>query len=193
MTMRIENHIHILHIKLYYFERCWNAALSFSDLNKLFDDGTINKSQVERWFKKFKSGDTKLKKGKSSSIKFWRTGTSANRGRKRKLDNQHVGRRLQCGPIDHRSSSQKARKNMKIDELYENYKAERVRIFNHLLQRNKQSPFLKNLTGGEAWLLFKNVKRKKVYTQRNTGRRPLEATTRYGDEARQWANTLFTK
>ena len=38
----------------------WKAAQSFRDLNELFVQGTISKSQVERWFKNFKSGDTNL-------------------------------------------------------------------------------------------------------------------------------------
>ncbi|GFY53631.1 histone-lysine N-methyltransferase SETMAR [Trichonephila inaurata madagascariensis] len=41
-----------------------------------------------------------------------------------------------------------------------NNRADHVRIFTELLQRNEQTPFLKNLVTG---LLFKNVKRKKVY------------------------------
>ena len=36
--MRVENHIHIRHIKLYHYEKGWNAAQSFCDLNKLFGD-----------------------------------------------------------------------------------------------------------------------------------------------------------
>ncbi|CAK9796216.1 Mariner Mos1 transposase [Anthophora quadrimaculata] len=48
-------------------------------------------------------------------------------------------------------------------ELNDNNKAERVRIFTDLLQRNERDPFLKDLvTGDESWLLFKNLKRKKV-------------------------------
>lgn len=46
--MRIENHIHIRHIMLYHFEKGWNAAQSFHDLNEFFGKGMINKSQVER-------------------------------------------------------------------------------------------------------------------------------------------------
>lgn len=60
MKMRIENHIHIRHIMLYHFEKGWSAAKSFRDLNELYGKGTISQSQVERWFKKFKSGDTNL-------------------------------------------------------------------------------------------------------------------------------------
>ncbi|GFX25976.1 histone-lysine N-methyltransferase SETMAR [Trichonephila clavipes] len=50
-------------------------------------------------------------------------------------------------------------------EFSDNNRADRVRIFTELLQRNEQTPFLKNLVTGnvcESWLLFKNVKRKKA-------------------------------
>lgn len=39
--MRIENHIH--YIMLYHFEKDWNAAHSFRDLNEFSDEGTISK------------------------------------------------------------------------------------------------------------------------------------------------------
>ena len=51
--MLIENH----HIMLYQFEKGWKATQPFRDLNEIFGEGTISKSQVERWFK---SGDTNL-------------------------------------------------------------------------------------------------------------------------------------
>ena len=57
MKKRTENHIHIRHIMLYHFEKGWNEAQSFRDLNGLFGEGTISKSQVKRWFK---SDDTNL-------------------------------------------------------------------------------------------------------------------------------------
>ena len=107
-------------------------------------------------------------KRKRSTIKFRRSGTFGSCGRGPKLDNQNVGRRLEYESFDHRSSSQKARKSIEIDwmgphELSDYNKAECARIFTDLLQRYKPSPFLKNLvTGIDSWLLFKNVKRKKV-------------------------------
>jgi hypothetical protein len=64
---------------LYHFEKGWKGAQSFRDLNELFSEGTISQSQVERWFKKFKSGDTNLEdeegKGRhpiSTKPSFWR-------------------------------------------------------------------------------------------------------------------------
>ena len=56
--MRIENHIHIRHMMPDHFEKDWNATQSFCDLNEVFGQGTISKSQVERRFKKFKSDAT---------------------------------------------------------------------------------------------------------------------------------------
>lgn len=43
MKMRIENHIR--HIILYHFEKGWNAAQSFRNLNEFFNEKTIGKSQ----------------------------------------------------------------------------------------------------------------------------------------------------
>ena len=45
--MRIEIHIHFRNIMLYHSEKGWNAAQSFRDLNELFDEGTISKSQKD--------------------------------------------------------------------------------------------------------------------------------------------------
>ncbi|KAI4465823.1 mariner mos1 transposase-like protein [Holotrichia oblita] len=60
VRMRIENRIHIRYIMLYHFEKSWSATQSFRDLNDLFGEEIISKSQVERWFKNFKSDDTNL-------------------------------------------------------------------------------------------------------------------------------------
>jgi hypothetical protein len=65
--MRVDNHIHI---REYGYRHAFfshyvlplrvrlKATQSFHNLIELFDEGTISQSQVERWFKKFKSGDT---------------------------------------------------------------------------------------------------------------------------------------
>ena len=46
--MSVENHTHIRHIMLYHFDKSWKTAESFRNLNELFGEGTISKSQVER-------------------------------------------------------------------------------------------------------------------------------------------------
>lgn len=46
---------------IYHFEKDWNITQSFRGVDELCGTcGTISKTQVERWNKKFKSGDTNL-------------------------------------------------------------------------------------------------------------------------------------
>ncbi len=37
--MRVDNHIHIRHIMLYHYQKGWEAAQSFRDLNDKLKDG----------------------------------------------------------------------------------------------------------------------------------------------------------
>ena len=169
--MRIENHIHIRHIMLYHFEKGWSAAQSFRDLNELYGEGTISKSQVERWFKKFKSGDTNLVdvEGRGRPSNFNDQALLSAVEEDESLTTRMLAEDFN---VDHSTIVRRLKKLGKVwklagwvpHELSENNKAERVRIFTELLKRNEQTSFLnKNLvTGDESWLLFKNVKRKKV-------------------------------
>ena len=165
--MRIENHIHIRHIMLYHFEKGWK---SFRDLNKLFGKGTISKSQVEKWFKKLRSGDTNLadEEGRGRPSNFDDQALLAAVEEDESLTTRMLAEAFN---VDHSTIVRRLKKLGKVwklagwvpHELSDNNKAERVRIFTDLLQRNEQTPFLKNLvTGDESWLLFKNIKRKKV-------------------------------
>ena len=185
--MRIENIIHIRHFILYHFEKGWNATQSFRDLNEVFGKGTIRESQVERWFEKFKSGDTNF-------------ADEEGRGRPSNLNDQALLVAVEEDEslttrilvedfnVDHSTIVRRLKKLGKVwklagwvpYELSDNSKAERVRIFTDLLQRNEQTSFLKNLvTGDESWLLFNKRQKKeglrfaRCFTQRNTERRPL--------------------
>lgn len=63
----------------------WKAAESF---NELFSKGTISESQVESWFKKFKTAETNLEHGEGRGRPSeFTTGPSSGRGRRRKPDN----------------------------------------------------------------------------------------------------------
>ena len=59
-------------------------------------------------------------------------------------------------------SSQETRKSTEIDLRQE--QSRRVRTFIDLLQKNEETPFLKNLfTWDKSWLLFKNIKRRWIF------------------------------
>ena len=61
VIMRVDNHVHVRHIMLYHFEKGWKATESARDINELFGEGTIGERMVQKWFKRFKDGDTSLK------------------------------------------------------------------------------------------------------------------------------------
>uniref|UniRef100_A0A914CHY5 Mos1 transposase HTH domain-containing protein n=1 Tax=Acrobeloides nanus TaxID=290746 RepID=A0A914CHY5_9BILA len=166
--MRVDNHIHIRHIMLYHFEKGWKTAQSIRDLNELFGEGTISQSQVERWSNKFKSGDTNLEdeEGRDRPSDFGDAVPLEIVEEDESLTTRMLAEQFN---VDH--STRRFKKLGKVwklagwipYELSEHNKAERVRIFMELLQRNEQNPFLQFLvTDDESWLLFKNIKRKKM-------------------------------
>lgn len=71
------NQLHTMEIKTKQFKierkkkktklKSWNAAQSFHNLKEFFDEETIRKSQIEKWFKKFKLDDINLAKKKRPS------------------------------------------------------------------------------------------------------------------------------
>lgn len=58
--MRTENHMHIRHVMLHHFIKEMSPAESFREINELYGKGTISQSQVNRWYKRFMSGDDSL-------------------------------------------------------------------------------------------------------------------------------------
>lgn len=168
--MRVENHIHIRHIMLYHYEKGWKAAQSFRDLNDLFGEGAISERQCREWFARFKSGDTSLEDnpGRGRPSDFDDQALLAAVEEDESMTTRMLAEDFNVGQSTIVRRLKKLGKVWKLagwvpHELSDNNKAERVRIFTDLLQRNDQTPFLKNLvTGDESWLLFKNVKRKKV-------------------------------
>ena len=124
----------------------------FATSNELFDEETISQSQVEKWFKKFKSGDTNLK-------------DEEERGRPSDFDDaalletveedESLMKRMLTEQFDiHHSTIIRLGKVWKLagwipHELSEHNKTEGVRIFTELLQRNEQNLFLQFLVTGE--------------------------------------------
>ena len=141
---------------LYYFEKGWIAAQSFRDLNKLFGEGTISKSQVEKWYKKFKSSDTNLadeeRKGQPSNFDDQTLLATLE-------EDESMTTRMftEDFTVPHSTIVRRLNKLGKIWELAgwiphklpDNNKTERFRIFTDLLQRNEQTPCLKNLVTGD--------------------------------------------
>ncbi|CAF1455918.1 unnamed protein product [Adineta ricciae] len=201
--MRVDNHVHIRHIMLYHFEKGHTAAEAWRDLNELFGQGTIGERQVRRWFESFKSGNTSLEdeEGRGRLSNFDDQALLQAVEGDESLITRMLAEQFNC---DHSTIVRRLRDLGKVwklagwvpHELSDHNKTERVRIFNQLLQRNDQNPFLQFfVTGDESWLLFKNVKERrcaltvanprKVFHEICTARRPCGV---YGGTAQE----LFT-
>uniref|UniRef100_A0A914D9P2 Mos1 transposase HTH domain-containing protein n=1 Tax=Acrobeloides nanus TaxID=290746 RepID=A0A914D9P2_9BILA len=163
---------------LYHYEKRWKAAESYRDLNEVFGEGIISERQVQRWFKKFKIGDTSLEdeEGRGRLLEIDDTALL-----EAVEDDESLTTRMlaEIFGFDHSTIVKRLKKLGKIwklagwvpHELSEQNMADRVRVFTQHLQRNEQTPFLQFLvTGDEMWLLFKNLKRKKVCV--NPGQTP---------------------
>ena len=172
--MRVDNHVQIRHIMLYPFEQGHTAAEAWRDLNELFGQGTIGERQVRRWFERFKSSNTSLEdeEGRGRLSNFEDQALLQAVEEDESLTTRMLAEQFN---VDHSTIVRRLRDLGKVwklagwvpHELSDHNKTERVRLFNQLLQRNDQNPFLQFfVTGDESWLLFKNVKRKKVCVNR---------------------------
>jgi transposase len=154
--MRLENYIHLRHILLYHFEKGWKAAESSRDLNELYGDGTISERQAQEWFKRFKSGDTSLedKPGRGRISDFDDDALLVAVEEDESYTTRILAEMFDVGQatiVRHLKSLGKVWKlaGWVPHELSERNKAERVRIFTELLQRNEREPFLDNLVTGD--------------------------------------------
>uniref|UniRef100_A0A1A9V5Q6 HTH_48 domain-containing protein n=1 Tax=Glossina austeni TaxID=7395 RepID=A0A1A9V5Q6_GLOAU len=103
IKMRVDSHTHIRHIMLYHFEKGWKA-LCFRNLNEHFGEGSISESRCREWFARLKSGGTNLEH-------------KPGRGRPSYFDEQAYLATVEGdhhGSFNHRSSSQKARKDTEV-------------------------------------------------------------------------------
>ena len=145
VIMRVDNHVHVRHIMLYHFEKGWKATESARDINELFGEGTIGERMVQKWFKRFKDGDTSLK-------------DEEGRGRRSDFDDQALLDAVEedeslttrilaeMFDVDQSTIVRRLKKLGKVwklagwvpHELSEDNKAVRVAVFTELSFRNKK-------------------------------------------------------
>uniref|UniRef100_A0A914EDA0 Mos1 transposase HTH domain-containing protein n=1 Tax=Acrobeloides nanus TaxID=290746 RepID=A0A914EDA0_9BILA len=143
------------------------VAATFREINQFFGEGTIGQNTVENWFRRFKSGDISLKdkEGRDCSSDFDDQALLAAMEEDESLTTRMLAEQFD---VDHSTIVRRLKKLGKIwklagwvpHELSDQNKADRVRIFSDLLQRNEETPFLNNLvTGDEMDLVQKSQKK----------------------------------
>ncbi|XP_018343849.1 PREDICTED: histone-lysine N-methyltransferase SETMAR-like [Trachymyrmex septentrionalis] len=61
-----ENKVHFRHILLYYFKKGKRAAEAHRKICSVYGDDALTKRAAQKWFAKFRSGDTSLEDGPRS-------------------------------------------------------------------------------------------------------------------------------
>lgn len=169
---------HIRHVLLYEYNKHENATTATKNICEVYGKSIISVSQSQRWFKKFRSGNTNLQdEGRS--------------GRPMELDDDLLTATVEQNPVTTIEKLAKGLDSTKTTihrhlkrinkvsklsqrvphELSANNRKQRIIVCKSLLSRLKLEPFLNRIiTGDEKWVFYHNVKRQRQWlSPRETG------------------------
>lgn len=154
-------------IFFYEFRLGTNAAETARKINEVYGERTINECTVQRWYQKFRSGNTSLD-------------DEPHARRPSAIDNEQLKKLIEAEPrkttrevaeeynVDQSTVVRHLKqigKTKKLDkwvpyELTDNQKNRRLEVASSLALRNKNEPFLERIiTCDEKWILYDNRRR----------------------------------
>lgn len=180
-----ENKVHFRHILLYYFKKGKRAAEAHRKICGVYGDDALTERAAQKWFAKFRSGDTSLEDGPRSGrpTEVDSNDIKALVEQDRTIKVREIAETLKIGYGTVQRHLQQLGYVSRLDvwvphKLTEMNLANRISICNSLLKRHESDPFLKRIvTGDEKWIIYDNIVRKRSW---RTAGEPPNATPKAG-------------
>lgn len=163
--------LHIRHCMLYAFNRGLSGAAAAEEICGVYGDGSTTKSTCDRWFARFRSGDTTLtdqpREGRPST--FDDDALQCLLQMNPRQTTRELAEQLDCAHTtveDHLHTLGKIQKygSWVPHELSADNKIQRVSVCASLLSHHHSYRFLDRIvTGDEKWVLYVNIRRKRQW------------------------------
>lgn len=162
-------------IFFYEFKLGRNAAQTARNINKVWGESSVNECTVQRWYQKFRSGNTNL----DDEPHARRPSAIDNEKLKQLIEadsrktTREVAEELNVNQSTVLRHLKQIGKTKKLDkwvphELTEQQKNRRLEIASSLVLRNKNDPFLERIiTCDEKWILYDNRRRSAQWLDRD--------------------------
>lgn len=170
-----ETSLHVRHCILYEFQIGNNSRVTARNICNVLGDNIVSKSSCDRWFKRFRSGDTSLEDKPRSgrpvkcNLMLLQELVEDNP----RLSTRELEEILGC---DHATIARNLKELGKVPklgswvphQLTPDNIQQRVTICNSLLSRRNRQRFLRQIiTGDEKWVLYVNQSRKRQWRDRD--------------------------
>jgi len=154
-----------------YYDKGKNAAQACEKICAIYDEDTLSKSAIRKWFARFRAGNFDVKdelcSGRPIIEKFDEIMVKVERDKH--VSTVEIARELGIDKIvlNHLHKAGYKKKFDVPHELSVRNMIDRIDICDTLLKRNEIEPFLKRMiTGDEKWITYDNPTRKRLWIKK---------------------------
>lgn len=174
---------HFRHILLFYYRKGKNAVQARKKLSDVYGEDVLTERQCQNWFAKFRSGNFDVEDAPRSGrpVKADEDTIKALIDANRRITTREIAERLNLSNSTVHDHLKRLGLISKLDiwvphVLTERNLCHRVDVYDLLLKRQENDPFLKRIiTGDEKWVVYNNVKRKRSWSKKDE---PAQSTSK---------------
>lgn len=172
---------HFRHILLFYYRKGKNAVQARKKLSDVYGEDVLTERQCQNWFAKFRCGNFDVEDAPRSGrpVEADEDTIKALIDANRRITTREIAERLNLSNSTVHDHLKRLGLISKLDiwvphVLTERNLCRRIDIYDLLLKRQENDPFLKRIiTGDEKWVVYNNVKRKRSWSKKD---KPAQST-----------------